>query len=66
MYRHEHKLNGLLEKLDGVDSHGDVKVRDKRKDIVGEVVGKRLSFIVSSTLTTEEPSKGFTVERDAI
>ena len=80
MYKHEHKLNGLLERLDRICSHGDVEVREKRKVIakvveralegvkrvVGEVVGKRFSFVVSSTLATKEPPKGFTVERDAI
>ena len=51
-------LNGLLEQLDRIDSHGDAEVREKRKEVVkavesaleevecadGEAVEKRLSL----------------------
>ena len=73
VYKYEHELNGLLEKLDGIGSHGDVEVRDKRREVikaiertleglervVGEAVEKRLSLAVSSTPVTKVPLNGF-------
>lgn len=80
VYKYEHELNELLEVLDGIKSHGDTEVRDKRKEVVkaveralegveravGEVVKKRLSFVASSTPATEEPLKGLNVNEDII
>ena len=58
MYKYKYVLNGLLERLDRIDSHGDAEVREKRKEVVkavesaleevecadGEAVEKRLSL----------------------
>ena len=80
VYKYEHELNGLLEKLDGIDSHGDVEVRDKRKEvvkaiertleglerIVGEAIEERLSLVVSSTPVTEDPLNGFDADRSVV
>ena len=80
VYKYEHELNGLLEKLDGIDSYGDVEVREKRKEVVkaieralegleavvGEAVEKRLSLVVSSTPVTEDPLNGFDVDGNAV
>ena len=69
-----------MEKLDGIDSHGDVEVGDKRKEvvkaieralegldrIVGEAIEKRLSLVVSSTPVTEDPLNGFDVDGNAV
>ena len=76
VYKYENELNRLLEELDKIDSHGDTEVREKRKEVVkavekalegvenvvGEVVGKRLSLISAVTATSEEPLKGFDVD----
>jgi len=78
VYKYENELSGLLEELDRIDSHGDAEVREKRKvvvkaietalkgveDLVGEVVGKRLSLISTTTPVVEVPLKGFDVEED--
>ncbi|KAF8603478.1 hypothetical protein BDV93DRAFT_606759 [Ceratobasidium sp. AG-I] len=37
LLEHKQKLDGVLEKLDGVESHGDEEVRRVRKDAVGRV-----------------------------
>ncbi|KAI0076987.1 hypothetical protein K474DRAFT_1568920, partial [Panus rudis PR-1116 ss-1] len=34
---YEHALNKLLERLDAVDSQGDLQVRGRRKEVVNEV-----------------------------
>ncbi|KAF9649920.1 hypothetical protein BDM02DRAFT_3185869 [Thelephora ganbajun] len=76
VYKYENELNGLLEELDRIDSHGDAEVREKRKqvvravekalegvgNIVGEMVEKRLSIISTTAPGAEEPLKGFDVE----
>ena len=75
VYKYEHELNGLLEELDGIESHGDPKVRDERKEVVkaieealeevervvGEAIEKRLSLVARSAPVTEEPLKEFDV-----
>ena len=80
VYKHEHELNGLLEELDRIDSHGDAVVRERRKEVVkaveraseevgrvvGEVVEKRLSLVGPSTSVIEEPLKGFDIGEDVI
>ena len=80
VYKYEHELNGLLEKLDRVDSRGDAEVRERRKEVVkaveralegvervvGEVVEKRLSLVGPSTPVVEEPLKGFDVDEDIV
>ena len=80
VYKYENELNGLLEELDRIDSHGDAEVREKRKvvvkaiekalegveHVVGEVVEKRLSLTSAITQTIEEPVKGFDVDEDTI
>ncbi|KAH9921172.1 uncharacterized protein B0H18DRAFT_571848, partial [Fomitopsis serialis] len=37
VHSYEHALNALLERLDAVDSRGDLEVRGRRKDVVREV-----------------------------
>lgn len=37
IHAYEHALNELLTKLDAVESQGDVEVRGRRKEVVGEV-----------------------------
>ena len=78
VYKHENELNGLLEKLDRIDSHGDPEVREKRKEvvkaiekalkgvehIVSEAVEKRLSLVSVTTPVADEPLKGFEVDED--
>ena len=78
IYEYEHQLSGLLEELDRVESHGDVEVRDKRKEVVkaveralegveqvvGEVVKERLSVITPNTSVIEGSLKGFDVDED--
>ena len=78
VYTYENELQGLLEELDRIDSHGDAEVREKRKavvkavekvlegveNIVGETVGKRLSLISTATAAPEESLKGFDVDGD--
>ena len=78
VYKYENELNGLLEELDRIDSHGDAEVREKRKQVVkaiekalggvehlvGEAVEKRLSLIPTTTLATEEPVEGFDIDED--
>jgi len=75
VYKYENELNGLLEELDKIDSHGDAEVREKRKEVVkavekalegvehvvGEVVEKRLSFVSS---VAEESLRGFDVDEE--
>ena len=67
VYKYENELNGLLEELDKIDSHGDTEVREKRKEVVkavekalesignfvGEAVEKRLSLV--SVTPSAEP-----------
>jgi len=76
VYKYENELNGLLEKLDRVDSHGDAEVREKRKEVVkaiekalegvehvvSEVVEKRLSFASTTTPVADKPLEGFDVD----
>jgi len=78
VYKYENELNGLLEELDRIDSHGDAEVREKRKQVVkavekalggvehlvGEAVEKRLSLVPTTSPATEEPVKGFDVDED--
>ena len=78
VYNHENELNGLLEELDKIDSHGDAEVREKRKEVVkavemalegvervvAEAIEKRLSSISSTTPAAEVPLKGFDVTED--
>jgi len=73
VYKYENELNGLLEELDRIDSHGDAEVREKRKEVVkavekalegvehvvSEVVEKRVSLVSAATSATEEPLKVF-------
>ena len=80
VYKYENELNGLLEELDRIDSHGDVEVREKRKEVVkavekvlegiehvvGGVVEKRLSSMSTTTPATDVPLKGFDVDEDVI
>jgi hypothetical protein len=80
VYKYEHELNGLLEELDKIDSHGDAEVRGRRKEVVKAVeralegverviaslVEKRLSLVGPSTPVIEEPLKGFDVGEDVI
>ena len=81
VYKYENELNGLLEELDRIDSHGDAEVREKRKEVVkaieralegvghgvGEAVEKRLSLTSSiTTPVTGEPLQGFDVDEDVI
>ena len=80
VYKYENELNGLLEELDRIDSHGDVEVREKRKEVVkavekalqgvervvGEAVEKRLSVISAATPPTDELLKGFDVDEDVV
>ena len=61
VYKYEYELNGLSEQLDRIDSHGDVKVRERRKEVVkaveralegvervvGEAVERRISLLGS-------------------
>ena len=61
VYKYKHELNGLLEQLDRIDSHGDAKVRERRKEVVravervlegverdvGEAVERRVSVLGS-------------------
>ncbi|KAF9810130.1 hypothetical protein IEO21_07113 [Rhodonia placenta] len=37
VHAHEHALNGLLARLDAVDSRGDLEVRGRRKEVVNEI-----------------------------
>ena len=78
VYKYENELQGLLEELDRINSHGDAEVREKRKavvkavekaledveNIVGETVGKRLSLISTATTAPEESLKGFDLDND--
>ena len=78
VYKYENELNGLLEELDRIDSHGDAEVREKRKEvvkaiekalegvenIVGEAVGKRISLIPTTIPLAGELLKGFDVDED--
>ena len=75
VYNYENELSGLLEQLDKIDSHGDVEVREKRKEVVkaiekalegveqvvGDAIEKRLSSISGTTSTSEVPLQGFDV-----
>lgn len=75
VYKYENELNGLLEELDKIDSHGDAEVREKRKEVVkaiekalegvehvvGEVVEKRLSLVSSNA---DESLRGFDVDEE--
>ena len=77
VYKYENELNGLLDELDRIDSHGDAEVREKRKEavkaiekalesveqVVSEAVEKRLS-LVSSAPAGDEPFKGHDAEED--
>ena len=76
VYKYENELNGLLEELDKIDSHGDEEVREKRKGVVkavekalaavervvGKVIEKRLSFISTTISAAEVPLRGFDVD----
>ena len=76
MYKYENELNGLLEELDRIDSHGDAEVREKRKEVVkaiekvlegvervvSEAVEKRLSLISTTTPPADGILKGFDVD----
>ena len=78
VYKYENELNGLLEELDKIDSHGDAEVREKRKEVVkavekaleavervvGEAIEKKLSFISTATPVAEAPLRGFDVDED--
>ena len=78
VYKYENALNGLLEELDKIDSHGDAEVREKRKDVVkaieralegvehvvGEAVEKRLSVNSIAAPATDKPLEGFDVDDD--
>lgn len=78
VYKFENELNGLLEELDRIDSHGDVEVREKRKQVVqavkkalegvehvvGEAIEKRASLVSITTPTNDGPLKGFDVDED--
>ena len=78
VYKYENELNGLLEELDRIDSHGDVEVREKRKEVVkaiekaledvervvGGVVEKRHSVVSNAISPADEPLKGFEVDED--
>ena len=78
IYKYEHELSGLLEELDRVESHGDVEVRDKRKEAVkaveralegvehavGEAVKERLSLVSPTPAVAEKSLKGFDVDED--
>ena len=78
VYRYENELNGLLEELDRIDSHGDAEVREKRKEavkaiekvlegverVVGEAVEKRLSLISTTTPPADGILKGFDVDEE--
>ena len=78
VYKYENELNGLLEELDRIDSHGDAEVREKRKEVVkaieralegvghvvGEAVEKRLSLTSIATPVTDKPLQGFDVDED--
>ena len=80
VYKYENELNGLLEELDRIDSHGDAEVRDKRKEtvkaieralegvehVVSEAVRERLSMVAPSPPVVEVPPKGFDVDEDVI
>jgi len=78
VYKYENELNGLLEELDRIDSHGDAEVREKRKEVVkavekalegvervvGEAVEKRFSLTSVAISAPEEPLKGLDVDED--
>ena len=78
VYKYENELNGLLQELDKVDSHGNAEVRQKRKqvvkaveralecvgDAVGEAVEKQLLLVFTTTPATEESLKGFDVDKN--
>ncbi|KAF9777985.1 hypothetical protein BJ322DRAFT_1025354 [Thelephora terrestris] len=79
VYKYENELQGLLEELDRIDSHGDSEVRARRKavvgavekalegvgHVVGEAVEKRLSLVsTSAPAAPEESLKGFDVDND--
>ena len=80
VYKYENELNGLLEELDRIDSHGDAEVREKRKGVVkaiekalegvervvGEAVEKRLSLVSSTTPPADGLLKGFDVGEEVI
>ena len=79
VYKYENALNGLLEELDKIDSHGDAEVRERRKDVVkaieralegvehvvGEAVGKRLSLTSITIPTTDKTVQGYDVDDDS-
>ena len=78
VYKYEDDLNGLLDDLDKIDSHGDAEVRERRKEVVravekaledvervvGEAIEKRLSPISTTTPVAEAPLRGFDVDED--
>lgn len=78
VFKYENELNGLLEELDRIDSHGDAEVREKRKEVVvaieralegvghvvGEAVEKRFSLASDTPNTGVESLKGFDVDED--
>ena len=73
VYKYEHALNGLLEQLDRIESHGDVEAREKMKEVVkagerglekvkhavGEAVERRLSLAAP---VTEGLVKGYEID----
>ena len=78
VYKFENDLQGLLEELDRIDSHGDAEVREKRRavvkavekalegveQVVGKAVEKRLSLVSTAAAASEESFKGFDVDED--
>ena len=78
VYKFENDLQGLLEELDRIDSHGDAEVREKRRavvkavekalegveQVVGKAVEKRLSLVSTATAASEESFKSFDVDED--
>jgi len=44
VHKYENELNGLLEELDRIGSHGDAEVREKRKEVV-QAVEKRVTHL---------------------
>jgi len=80
VYKYENELNGLLEELDRIDSHGDAEVRERRKEVVkavekalegveqgvGQAVEKRLSLLSAATSAPGGPLRGFDVDEDIV
>ena len=76
VYKYENELNGLLEALDRIESHGDVEVRERRKEVVKAVesalegIGRVIGGVVEKTFllaspvapATEQPPNGFDVD----